>query len=313
MSMRIGTVRPVRVGLAAIALMAASSHGTRAQETHVHEDGTAHVHQGLHFTHPLIAESVSPDTKVRLDVQHFELADGDVENSAVLEAEYAFHRSFSIEVALPYSFSASEAGNLSATFKFANYAFEDAGILLGSGVEIAVPTNGTPEPEGLPVATVRGSFLPLPDPRLHVAGPVEETLGTDEWELSPFLNVGLKRGRLEIAGWGILDVPFGAPEEEEPPPDPEEEHGHGEGVEISYTLSALYSIVPSRVEGVLELDGGGGVSGAAVGEDVANLSPGIRFRPFAGRPLVLGASVGFPLTSEEQFDTRVRVSAFWHF
>ncbi len=31
------------------------------------EHAEADHHEGLHFSHPLIAESVSPDTKVRLD------------------------------------------------------------------------------------------------------------------------------------------------------------------------------------------------------------------------------------------------------
>lgn len=294
-----------------LALLSVAPPALRGQEAHVHDDGTIHHHEGLHFTHPLVAESVSPDTKVRVDVQHFELPDGDVENSTVVEAEYAFHRTFSIEVALPYSYGQTEFGNLEVTFKVANYAFEEAGVLLGSGLALGAPTNGTPE---APVPDPLLARSVVPSPRFHTGGGgVDATLGTDEWELSPFLNAGLKRGRLELVGWGILDIPFGAAEEEPDPEAPEgDEHAHGEGVGLSYNLSALVAL-SSRVEGVLELDGAGGVTGAAVGEDVASLSPGIRVRPFAGRPLVLGASVGFPLTSEEAFDARLKASLFWHF
>ncbi|MDX1579693.1 MAG: hypothetical protein R3266_14500, partial [Gemmatimonadota bacterium] len=130
-----------------LALVLAPTDGAAAQETHTHEDGTVHIHDGLHFTHPMIAESVTPDRKLRLDYQYFEFPDGDTESSSVLEGEWAFRRSFSIEAGIPYSYTASEFGNLEVLFKFANYAFEDAGLLLGYGLELGVPTNGEPDEE----------------------------------------------------------------------------------------------------------------------------------------------------------------------
>lgn len=227
-----------------------------------------HDHDGLHFSHPLIAESVSPDTKVRLDHQFLDLPDGDQINVGVFEAEYAFFRSFSIETGLPYSYTDGDFGNLEVALKFANFALEDAGILLGYGVEFGFPTAG---------------------------GLIEA-----ESEIAPFLNIGLKRGDLEIVAWGILGVPFS------------QEEGEEIETEIEVNLAALYHI-SERFDALLEMDGAGGISGDAVGEDVVNLSPGIRFRLGPDGPLVIGSSIGFPLTNQEEFSTRWTTSLFWHF
>jgi len=307
---------------AAIGACLCATH-VAAQEEHAHEDGSTHLHDGLHFTHPLIAESVTPDTKIRFDYQWLDFPDGDTENSTVLEAEYAFHRSFSIELGLPYSNSAGEFGNLEAVFKFANYAFEEAGILLGYGVELGFPTNGTPDDHDEEHDEGSASRRPagpgaspwLTPPRFNSGGGgggVEGTLGTDEWELAPFLNFGLKRGRFEFVAWGIIGIPFGGEEAADEDSEAEAEEHEEEGVELSYNLSALYGF-SSRVHGVLELDGAGGISGAGVGEDVLNLAPGVRFQLFANQPLVLGVSAGLPLTNEEFFDARIKASLFWHF
>ncbi len=322
-----------RLGLCALATAVAwavSAGPLRAQEEerHEHQDAHGHAshdhHGGLHFTHPMIAESVSPDTKVRLDHQHFEFPDGDSEHSGVLEGEYAFARSFSVEAALPYSYSAGALGNAAVLLKFANRAFEEAGVLLGYGVQFELPTNGEPdessedhdhEHEGTATRTASGTAAAPggggasgvldapPDPRFHGGTGVEGTLGTREWEVAPFLDVGYRSGPLELVGWGIFGIPFDHAEQSEV------------GTRLRWNLSGLYH-VSDRVQGILELDGSGGISGHAVGEDVVQLSPGLRVRVLPDRPLVLGTSVGFPVASgveEDPFDLRWKTSLFWHF
>lgn len=298
----------------------AAQEGHREDRDHSHEVSHEGHHEGLHFTHPLVTESISPDTKLRLDHRFFEFPDGERENSGVLEAEYAFSRSFSIEAGMPYSYSVTEPGNLEILLKFANYAFEEAGLLLGYGVEFGFPTNGTPEdeeeeepsvtrsPRAGPLAGEGGAAGPtarrrssVPAPRFTGGGAgVEAVLGTDEWEVAPFLNLGWKGGAWELVAWGIFGIPFNQEEQEEV------------GTEISYNLSAMYH-ASSRVQALLELDGSGGISGEPVGEDVVNLSPGLRVRVLPDRPLVLGTSVGVPLTEESGFDVRWKTSLFWHF
>lgn len=91
--------------------------------------GDEHQHRdsgGLHFAHPLITESVSPDTKIRLDYRFLDL-EGGRRNTVAFEGEYAFHRAFSTEVGIPYTSldreemtDGSSLGNTEIALKFAN-------------------------------------------------------------------------------------------------------------------------------------------------------------------------------------------------
>jgi hypothetical protein len=273
----------------------------RAQDLEHEED--EHAHEGLHFTHPLIAESVTPDTKIRLDHQLLDLPDGDKIHVGNLEAEYTFSRSFSIEAGLPYSYTDSDFGNLEVALKFANFEFEDSGVILGYGIEFGFPTAGEVAEEEEPLPAVRSGSLdgsPLASFRASSQSSSGGGIGEAEWEIAPFLNIGLKTGKVELAVWGFVEVPFSQEVDEEVE------------TEIGYNLSALYH-VSTRFDALMELDGAGGISGGAVGEDVVNLSPGISFRPKANGPVRIGTSVGIPLTNQEQFSTRWTTSLFWHF
>lgn len=318
---------PVLLAALALAALAAVPGAAAGQEDHEHpggEEGHVHAaaqggdheHAGLHFTHPMIAESVTPDTKVRLDHRFFDFPDGDVENSGVLEAEMAFHRTVSLEVGVPYSYTAGELGNVRALLKMANYALEGSGVLLGYGLGISFPTNGDPEagPPTLqpdvrrgaePRPAARASVAPSPPgPRFHgAAGGVESTLGTREWEVEPYLNVGYRGGAWEVTAWTRFAIPF------------RQEEQHDVGTELRWNLAALLH-ASSRLQALLELGGSGGISGHAVGDDVVFASPGLRFRPFDGRPLWIGTAVGIPVASgveEDPFDLRWKTSLFWHF
>lgn len=303
-----GTGRHVLAAL--LISIAASQLGVRraAAQEHTHDiaDPAGDHHRGLHFTHPLIAESVSPDTKLRLDHQFLDLPDGDQLNIGVLEGEYAFMRAFSIEAGLPYSYTDAGFGNLEVSLKFANFALEKYGILLGYGVEVGFPTAAKHEPESVPVLATRAVRVGDGPPAVRRvdARPLRSNsggeLGEPEWELAPFLNIGLKRGALELVAWGALGVPFG------------QDGGEEVSTDVGYNLSALYHLSP-RWQAVLELDGSGGISGPTVGSDVVNISPGLRWQVLRDTPLVLGTSVGFPLTHEEEFGARWVTSLFWHF
>ncbi|HSM36215.1 MAG TPA: hypothetical protein VK837_07460 [Longimicrobiales bacterium] len=297
-----------RLTTAIVALVALGATGPASAQDHDHDDGDHGHHGGLHFTHPLIAESVSPDTKVRLDHDYFEFPDGDTEHAGTLEAEYAFTRGFSIELGLPYSYTASALGNLEAVLKFANYAHEDAGLLLGYGIEFGFPTNGNPEEaheEELTRAprSVAGHQLSPGRPSFAFTGGgsgVGGTLGTTEYEIAPFLNVGFMRNGLELVGWAFFEIPFNQEEPEEV------------ATELAYNVSTLYP-TGGRVQALLELDGSSGISGEAVDEDVVQVSPGLRFRPLPDRPLVVGTAASFPISGDQEIDLRWRASVFWHF
>jgi hypothetical protein len=312
------TLRPAArriLGILVVLALITAPRGAAAQEGHEHEDGHAHEHgdhghSGLHFTHPMIAESVTPDTKVRIDHQFFDFPDGTREHSGVLEAEYAFHRSVSLEVGLPYSYTDGQVGNLSALLKLANFGFEDSGVLLGYGLGVTFPTNGTPEhtdtdQPGAEHASVRPSMAVSspPPPRLHGGpGGVTASLGTQEWELEPYLNLGYRGGAWEMTAWTRFAIPFRHADQ------------HDVGTELRWSASALFH-ASSRVQGLLELDGSTGVSGHAVGDDFLLATPGLRLKPFPDQPLWIGSAVGFPVASSagDPFDVRWKSSLFWHF
>lgn len=283
----IGKIRRI-AGAATCALMVMLPLATvlapaaRAQEGHEHPAGQEHGHShGLHFTHPLIAESVSPDTKVRMDYAHrTPTSEGEVE----FEGEYAFHRSFSIEVGIPTLSRNFQAGStefgpehIHAAFKFANYAFEDQGLLLGYGLEFGLPWGRNPEAE-------HGG---------HVHG-------QDVYEISPFLNAGLMAGDWELVGFGIFSIPT------------HQDHQENVSTTFRYNLSALYHATP-RLEPLLELNGQTGLSGAAIGEAASYVTPGLRVLPFTDMPLAVGLGLSVPLTDDRGFDTRTVMSLFYHF
>lgn len=263
-----------------MAIIAVHPPGVRGQEDHDHDHGqeaAGHHHEGLHFSHPIFTESVSPDTKLRLDFGRAWEADGS-ESEIEFEGEYAFHRAFSIEVGMPYSFvqatgepSISGQGNLEVSLKGANYAFEDQGVLVGYGLSVGIPT-----------------------------GDAADGLGSDHvWELEPFLNAGVAVGRAEFVGWARFGVPTNQNADEEVETD------------FGYDLSALYHATP-RVEGLLELNGASGLSGEGAGSGTLYLSPGIKVAPMAGSPLLVGVGANVPLDDAE-LDAGLRVSLFWHF
>ncbi|RMH20562.1 MAG: transporter, partial [Gemmatimonadetes bacterium] len=161
----------------------------RAQEEECDEGH----HHHIHFSHPIFTESVSPDDKVRLDWAGTFAEDED-EHEIEFEGEYTFADWFSIEVAAPYAFVSETGeetenafGNLEVALKFANYAFEDRGVLLGYGVEFGLPT-----------------------------GDPDKGIGDDHIvEIEPFFNIGIKTGDLELVGWTRFGIPTNQDEGEE--------------------------------------------------------------------------------------------------
>ena len=264
-------------------------------------------HAGLHFAHPLATESVSPDTKLRVDYDYRDLPAGERENAATLAAEWSPHRSFSVEASVPYSFTAEATGFSHVALKFASYAFEHAGISLGYGVGLGLPTSGGEagheheeggHSHGSRVsASVRSE---APPPRFNGAGGVHSTLGRDLWTFEPFLNAGWKTGRWELVGFGTFEIPTNHADQGEV------------GTEIAYNASALFRAAP-EVQATLELHGHAGLSGHATGEAVANLTPGVKLRPSGDSPFFLGIAGSIPVSADESYETRALVSLFYHF
>ena len=251
-----------------------SLRGVSAQE---HSE--ADHHEGLDCSHPLIAESVSPDTKVRIDYDFADLGPDASAHTLGLELEYAFHRAFSIEAGIPFAGldhdgqpSTSRLGNAEVALTFANYAFEDNGVLLGYGIEFGLPT-----------------------------GSDDAGIGSDHiFELEPFFNIGFEQGDWEL----VAATTSGMPTNQEESEDVE--------TELATNFSTLYH-VNSRLQLLLEFDGESVLSGAVSGEQTWHLTPGVKFAPVGGSTLFLGVGVRLPLTDEPEFDTQTLVSLFYHY
>ena len=231
------------------------------QEEHI-DDGHSH---GLHFAHPLFSESITPDTKVRFDSGREWEAEGTA-SELELEAEYGFHPAFSIEVVAPYHFVRPDAGpnesgfgNVELALKFANFAFEDKGLLLGYGLEVGMPTGD--DAKGI------GSG--------HI------------WEIEPFLGIGYMTGNWEL----VNRTRFGIPINQDP--------GEEVETELHYDFSALYHFSPRlqgllELNGLVGLSGdeaGEGIVALSPGIKVAPFAG----RPL----FFVGLGGSFPLGEEE--------------
>lgn len=270
-SVAVSPFRRTPCSIAALLTMAFLPVAASAQED------CDHVHHGLHFSHPLFTESISPDTKVRLDFWKAWQSAGS-ESEINVEAEYAFHRSVSIEVGVPYAFlspdgegSGSGLGNVEVALKFANFAFEDHGILLGYGLAVGLPT-----------------------------GDVGAGTGTDHiWELEPFLNAGIATGKWEMVAWSRFGIPINQNELEEIE------------TEFHYDVAALYH-VSQQVQVLAELNGGTGLSGEAAGDGSRAVGFGVKIAPNRKSSLMIGAGVSVPLDGDGR-EARLKISVFRHF
>ena len=224
------------------------------------EHSEADHHEGLHFSHPLIAESVSPDTQVRIDYDFADFGPDASAQSLGLELEYAFHRTFGIEAGVPFAWlafdgqpSTSRLGNVEVALKFANYAFEDTGVLLGYGVEFGLPT-----------------------------GSDDAGIGSDHLvEVEPFFNIGFRQGDWELVAFTTFGIPTN------------QEEGEEIETELVTNFSTLYHVNP-RLQLLLEFDGESVLSGEESGEQTWHLTPGVKFAPVGGSTLFLGVGGGPP-------------------
>jgi hypothetical protein len=115
-------------------------------------DRDAHDHFGhsaVHFAHPLVAESPTPDTKLRFEYRYSRETEEEDANRHTLglEAEYAFARWVSLELGVPYTFLDPDEGGSENGFdtvelavKLASFAFAEKGLVLGGGLELGLPT-----------------------------------------------------------------------------------------------------------------------------------------------------------------------------
>jgi len=251
-------------------------------ETSGYAHGAEEHEHGLHFSHPINAESPTPDTKIRIDHFYRKIKnenDTAKENTIRLETEYAFEKAFSIELDVPLtirtpggSATLTHTDVISVALKFANFAFEESNLLLGYGIEFGLPT-----------------------------GSENKGIGSDHLvELAPFLNIGYQTGALELVSFAVFGIPINQDSTDEVE------------TEMEFNGSALYH-VSDRFSLLAEYNGSTVTSGPERGTTVLNLNPGIKFRPTSNHHLKVGVGMSFPITTIDEFDYQTTVSAFYHF
>jgi hypothetical protein len=240
-----------------------------------------HAEEELHFSHPLIVESPSPDTKIRFDYFYRRFRNGihAHEHGPRVEFEYAFRPTFSIETNVPYTFRnvegeprVSHVDNIEVALKVANFHFKEKNVLIVYGVSFELPS-------GSDGAEIGSSHI---------------------FEVEPYVGVGLKRDKVEVIGFSSVGIPTN----KRPLDD--------EFTTLGYEVSFLFKPMPS-IQPLIEFDGRTLVAGPESGRTVVNLSPGIKFRPFHSEHWQVGAGVGFPITNAHDFHARAVFSAFYHF
>jgi hypothetical protein len=245
-------------------------------QEHDHE----HEHAQLHFSHPLVTESPSPDTKIRLDYIHTKISDATRErvSEVRLEGEYSFTNSLSLAVVTPYIWRITQAtsqvrglGSIELSLKAASFALAASGILLGGGITTALPTGNDTKEIG----------------SSHIV------------EVESFVDAAYKRDALELVGFATLSSNFRRRASEEAERD------------LTFDFSALYRI-QSRLEGLIEATTGRALTGPESGSQETFVAPGLKVYPFTNRSFMFGASVEFG-TGVVQSTRTLLLSAFYHF
>jgi hypothetical protein len=243
-----------------------------------HEDDDEHDH--LHFSHPLVTESPTPDTKIRLDfVMLWTTEAPELRDHLVrVEGEYAFSHELSLALVAPYEFRtqptserANGLGDLELSLKYASLRYGETGILIGGGLSAGVPTGSDQKQIG----------------SSHIV------------ELEPFLDAGYKRGRLELVTFARFSSTFN--------------RRAGEDVErtLAFDFSALYHVQP-RLEALMEITSSRSIVATESGAPQTFFAPGVKLYPFENPRLMFGASVVVGTGAVNNVKA-VSLSAFYHF
>lgn len=260
-----------------IALILLGLVATRAGAQQDHD----HDHDGLHFSHPLVNESPSPDTKLRLDFLWTRIGDPTnrvTERGARVEGEFAFTPGLSLAVTAPYTWRDGEGrggvhgmGNTEVSLKAASAKWDERGFLFGGGLSVGIPTGN----DSLGIGSSRAV------------------------DVEPFVDAAIQRGGLELVAFGR----YGTTVHNEP--------GVVADREVSVAASALYPV--ARVlEALIEAEAVRPISGD-VRETATTLAPGVKVYPFGDRRIMAGVSAPIGLSGEAKQARGLLVSLFYHF
>lgn len=247
-----------------------------------HDDDHDHHHGALHFTHPLVTESPSPDSKIRVDYAWFRAAadsaplEGRV---TAVELEKAFSPSISLSVTVPYEWHtrpvSERAGGFGSTelsLKAVTYAQAKRGLLFGGGLSAGLPTGSDAKAIGSAHAV----------------------------ELEPFVHAAYMHHDVELVTF--LDYStltrLRAGEENER--------------ELTFDGSALYHL-GEHAQALVELESARALGGGASGGQVTSVAPGFEIVPFEDTPLMFGVSYLAGVAGRSHDNRQLLISAFYHF
>ncbi len=231
----------------------------------------------LHFSHPLDAESISPDTHARLDYSFSNLENSATQNGLNYEMEYAITPAFSFSAGLPYKFvnpahqpNISHTDNLELSLKFANYTFATHHILLGYGFSFDLPTGSSGKDIG----------------SSHVLG------------LNPFFDMGFMWRRWEWIGFATFDIPTG----QQNPTNVQN------GLDLQF--AGIYHVT-HNVQGVFEAQRTCILNGVNACKDMWYITEGVKVTHIKDSPITLGLGFREPLTQLREFNFQGLISVFY--
>lgn len=244
------------------------------------EGGREDEHGPLEFSHPMVTESPSPDTKLRLDFLDRSNPNASVTSGTIrVEGEYAFHPWVSLAVTVPFEWRDAGAlprrsgiASTEVAVKFASFALATRGVLLGGGLSSEVPTGSD--------ANDIGSS--------HLVG------------MEPFADVAMRRGRLELVTFTSFGQSIGM------------RPGESQDRDWSANFSALWNVT-ERTQGLLEVDTQRALAGSESGAEITCVSPGVKLVPPHDRGIMFGASLRIPVSAARDFDRELLVSVMYHF
>jgi hypothetical protein len=233
----------------------------------------------LEFSHPLVTESVSPDTKIRSTFLNTKSKDNSLIQTYDLELEYSPVPTFSLHLNVPYTVlkpagndNRSSLDEIELALKFANFAFESDNILMGYGVSFGLPSGN--EAKGI---------------------------GSDHiWNINPFFNGGIIWKRWEWTAYFTFTIPANQ--------SPDENIQTG----LESRLTALYHI-GKKWEALAEAGNTTQISNFDTGEKSYDLTEGIKFRPNPDKPWILALGVRHPVSGNNGFKWQGIMSVFYHF
>lgn len=263
------------LGLLSSASAQTKTEGTATSETSANKKEK----DQLEFSHPLVTESISPDTKVRFTYLNTKINSRLTSQTYVLELEYAPVPSFSIHLDVPYGTlkqkgtpSFSNLDNVELTFKFANFAFARHNVLLGYGIGFRLPTGS--DSKGI------GSN--------HIL------------DVEPFLNGGYMWRKWEWTAYFTFSVPTYQRENENIQSSLESR------VTALYHLNNYWQLIG-------EFGNDKDISHRYDRNSNYNILEGFKFLPFGHKPWILGAAVIEPIGANSELNLQWLLTLFYHF